>query len=113
MVHSYLIIPHCMSSDTGRSTLTLCSVITLIYYLIALTMQFQLMLQAVLINKWMLYYNVVKVSDMNTYPANDFLSYTHSDNTRCPRYSTNILSVNSYGYNQMRVFWNCSTRSLC
>ena len=66
MVHSYLTIPHCMGHLTlAESTLTLCVVITLIHCMVALTMQFQLMLQTVLINKWLLYYNVVEVSNIN------------------------------------------------
>ena len=66
MVHSYLTIPHCMGHLTlAESTLTLCVVITLMHCMLALTMQFQLMLQTVLINKWMLYYNVVEVSNIN------------------------------------------------
>ena len=78
MVHSYLTIPHCMGHLTlAESTLTLCAIITLIHYLVVLIMQFQLMFQTVLINKWMLYYNVVEVSDMNTYSVNDSISYTY------------------------------------
>ena len=66
MVHSYLTIPLCMDHlRLAESTLTLCVVITLIHCMVALTMQFQLMLQTVLINKWMLYYNVVEVSNIN------------------------------------------------
>ena len=114
MVHSYLTIPLCMDHlRLAESTLTLCVVITLIHCMVALTMQFQLMLQTVLINKWLLYYNVVEVSDMNTYSANDSLSYTHSDNTRCPGYSTSILSFNSYGYNQIRKFFGILLPEVC
>ena len=78
MVHSYLTMSHCMGHLTlAEFTLTLCAVVTLIHYIFALIMQFQLMFQTVLINKWMLYYNVVEVSDINTYSVNDSISYTY------------------------------------
>ena len=114
MVHSYLTIPLCMDHlRLAESTLTLCVVITLIHCMVALTMQFQLMLQTVLINKWLLYYNVVEVSDMNTYSANDSLSYTHSDNTRCPGYSTSILLFSSYGRNQTGFYFRTGRPDIC
>ena len=65
-------------------------------------------------NKWLLYYNVVKVSDMNTCSLNDSPSLlTHSDNTRCPGYSTSNVLFTSYGRNPMGFSVNIGQREVC